>query len=503
MSNGLPGSAAIRERIGRWRVELWIGTAVLGSCAYFFQGGGWNQNAHFATTVALIEHGTVVLDRYRASTGDLARAGGHVVSNKPIGTALAAVPAYLAAGLATAPVENRGDRIILRAHLTGVLTSGWALAGVAVLLFRSLRRRWGEWSAALVALATALATPLFPNSTMLNSHALVSLSALAAFVVLESARLAGEVPSARRLFAAGVLAGLPMTLEYMTAIVTVPLGIYAAWQTGRRARLAAFAAGCALAALVPLVHHALVFGHPLTTGYHSLVVQRFADDAANGFMGFVGPSPRRLFELTFGWCRGFFVLSPFLLASVPGLVLASRRREHRPEAVVTGALAWMVLVLVASLTYWHSGSATGSRYALLFVPFSALGVAAATVGRARWVVGVATVVSFCFMLMATSVTAIPPSPSGPPPHYNVLGWFWRYFGAGELAVWRQHILVERGVGDGGPTLPFAYNLGQLAGLPGLWALAPYLALLGWLGAGLVTALRRNEAEGRVGRPAPP
>jgi len=483
----------VRRAVQRWSVELRIAAAVFLSCAYFFQGGGWNQNAHFATTVAMVEDGTVLLDRYRASTGDLARTDdGHVVSNKPVATALAALPAYMVARTLTLPIDNHGNRVIVRAHLTALGTSGLALVILAVLIYRVLRRRLSARDAALVALATALATPLYPNSTMLNSHALVSLCAFAAYAVLEGPRLAGGELSARRMLAAGVLAGLPMTFEYMTVVVVLPLGAYAAWQTGRKWRLLAFVGGCALVALVPLVHHTLVFGHPLHTGYHSLVVQRFAHDAAAGFMGFVGPSPRRLFELTFGWCRGTFFLSPFLLAAVPGLVLLLRRRQSRPEGVVTGGLAWLILILVASLLYWHSGSALGSRYALLFVPFSAISVAAVLPRYRIWVmVGVG--LAFAFMVMATSVTAIPPTPSPRPPYYNVLGWLWERFSVGNLASWKERVLTEQGVGTGNPTLPFAYNLGQLIGLSGLWALVPYLAALAAVIAGLWRQVRRIDS----------
>jgi hypothetical protein len=441
----------------------------------------------------MVEDGTVLLDRYRASTGDLARTpDGHVVSNKPVATALAALPAYLVARTLTLPIDNHGNRVILRAHLTSFGTSGLALVVLAVLLYRVLRRRLSVGDAALVALATTLATPLFPNSTMLNSHALVSLCAFAAYAVLEAPRLSGGELSVRGLLGAGLLAGLPMTLEYMTAVVVLPLGAYAAWQTGRRWRLLAFAGGCALAALVPLLHHTLVFGHPLQTGYHALVVQRFADDAAVGFMGFVGPSPRRLFELTFGWCRGFFFLSPFLLAAVPGLVLLVRRRETRAEGLVNGGLAWLILILVASLLYWHSGSALGSRYALLFVPFSAVSVAA-VVPRYRVWVAFGVALGFAVMVIATSVTAIPPPAAPHPPYYNVLGWLWERFSVGNLASWQERVLSEQGIGIGNPTLPFAYNLGQLIGLPGLWALLPYFAGLTWIGAGLLSALRRADS----------
>jgi hypothetical protein len=477
-----------RNALARHAIELWIAAIVGLSCAYFFQGGGWNQNAHFATTVALVEDGTVYVDRYRRSTGDLARADGHVTSNKPVATALLAVPAYVVARIVTAPVTNHGNRVILRAHLTALGTSGFALALLAVLLYQLLRRYHGETDAALVALTVTLATPLFPNSTMLNSHALTSLAGFAAFSVLDAPRHTGGVLSTRRLLAAGALAASAMALEYMTAILVVPLAGYAVWQTGRRWRLLAFVAGAALVALVPLLHHTWVYGHPLHTGYHSLVVPGLARHASIGFMGFVGLSPRRLFELTFGGSRGFFHLSPVLLAALPGWVLLLRQHRTRPEGLLTAVAAWGVLLAVASLVYWHSGSALGSRYALPFVPFSALAVAA-VLPRFRLPVAAATGIAFSLMVLATSVTATPPTPPARPPYPNVIAWLWERFSKGDLASWRSAPLLEEGVGHGDPTLPFAYNLGQLLGLQEWWSLAPYFLLLAALITGLVRELR--------------
>src|SRR5687768_14359166 len=99
-----------------------VGAAVFLSALYFFQGGGWNQNAHFITTMALVEEGTVYVGRWRDSTGDLARAERGVVSNKPIGTALVSIPAYVIARTLTLGVDNAGNRFILRAWITAVLT---------------------------------------------------------------------------------------------------------------------------------------------------------------------------------------------------------------------------------------------------------------------------------------------------------------------------------------------------------------------------------------------
>ena len=69
----------LRERLRAHPIEALVFATVFCSCAYFFQGGGWNQNAHFATTVAMVDAGTCFLDDYRHSTGDGRRLGCGVI----------------------------------------------------------------------------------------------------------------------------------------------------------------------------------------------------------------------------------------------------------------------------------------------------------------------------------------------------------------------------------------------------------------------------------------
>ena len=63
------------------------------STAYFFNGGGQNQNANFDLARALVEQGSIRIDDYRDNTIDVSFAGGHFYSNKAPGVSfLAAIP---------------------------------------------------------------------------------------------------------------------------------------------------------------------------------------------------------------------------------------------------------------------------------------------------------------------------------------------------------------------------------------------------------------------------
>ncbi|MBI5528592.1 MAG: hypothetical protein HY897_19860 [Deltaproteobacteria bacterium] len=472
-----------------------VALAVLFSCAWFFSGGGSNQNAHLATVIALVEDRSLYLDRYAGMTGDLAAVPGHVVSAKPIATALAALPAYLVARAATAPVKNQGNRFIIRGYVTSVFTSGLALAALAAAFYHLFRRRLSPADSAFLALGMTIATPLFPNSTMLTSHPLASLSAVLSYTLLER-RSEGDGPaSSRALGAAGAFAGLSVCFEYQSAFVFLPLAAYAAYRCGRITRLGWFGLGALAVGAIPAVHHSLVYGSAFRTGYSSLVTEKHATDASRGFVGFVPSefSLFRLYHLTLGAFRGFFYLSPLLVLAIPGWVRMIRRRDTRPEGLATLCAALSVMLAVSTLVYWHSGSATGSRYALLFVTFCGPAVAAWHAGYRPLTIA-CVAVSFAFMLMGTSVTAMPPSPGSGPPYYNVLGFWWEHFSKGDLAFWQGRVVHIEGIGDGGPTMRKAFNLGQLLGLGGLASLLPYLGVLGALGFAIWRAARKASPD---------
>src|SRR5271157_3498936 len=72
---------------------LLIGFVAFVSYAYFYSGGGWNQNTRFDFVRAMVERGTLSIDAYHANTGDKAFKDGHYYSDKAPGQPLLAVPA--------------------------------------------------------------------------------------------------------------------------------------------------------------------------------------------------------------------------------------------------------------------------------------------------------------------------------------------------------------------------------------------------------------------------
>jgi hypothetical protein len=202
----------------------------------------------------------------------------------------------------------------------------------------------------------------------------------------------------------------------------------------------------------------------------------FAQSAAVGFFGFDGFSLPRLYDLLLGSTRGYFFLSPFLIAAVPGLLHMLSSPAERPAAIASGCTAWLVLFMVASLSYWHSGWGIASRYATLFIALNAIPLCAIFPAHRRWL-GLGIAAGAVAALLATSVTATPPPPGRRPAETTVVGWLWDQLWAGRVAFRNENVLVETGTGAGGATWRTSFNLGQVLGLEGVWSLLPYLLLV--------------------------
>ena len=52
-----------------WKLAALLGLASFLSFAYFYEGGGWNQNSRFDLLRAIVERHTLTIDAYHENTG--------------------------------------------------------------------------------------------------------------------------------------------------------------------------------------------------------------------------------------------------------------------------------------------------------------------------------------------------------------------------------------------------------------------------------------------------
>jgi hypothetical protein len=479
------------ERRGRAVVPLFA--LVLGAYAYFYQAGGWNQNARFDLVRAIVEHRTLAIDAYQENTGDKAERDGRLYSDKAPGVSLMAVPIY-AVVHAVAGHLRETDRFQAWASYLCTLGAVSLPSAAAVVMLFLLCRGLGlpPPIAAAVALAYALGTLAFPYSTLLYGHQPAAALAFVAFALLALARHSGAAPGPGRLAAAGFALGWAVVIEYPAALSLAVIGVYALAGVRPRPRLAWMAVGALAALAVLFVYHDLAFGGPLTLPYRFSIQQ---PRHRGFFMGLGVPSGRTLYYILVDEYRGLFYGSPWLLLAVPGVWALLSDRRFRAEGAACVAVALLFVGLNASLSDWHGGWGMGPRHLVAALPFLALAVAGIEVARVsawmrttvRAAGALAIGYSMFLMLVGTAVKPEVPRDVYQPYQQFLLPAFFE----GRLALNTQSIDMPTGRGR---QVRFAWNLGQQLGLAGGTSLLPLGLYAALTGGWLILALRR-EARG--------
>ena len=380
----------------RIAVGLFVVTFV--AYGWFFGGGGWNQNAHFDLTRALVERQTLYIDGYRVNTGDISwsPAGGewHAYINKPPGISfIGAIPyafLYLVEHGQNVPLDA-WHVMQLNAYLVTVFTCGLSGALIAVVLYLYGIRHTSRLAALGVALAIAFGTIIFPFTTVMFAHVTPALFLLLAFVWLDE-----------RPVLAGVCAGIAGTC-YLMCIPAAAVMFVGAWMRSRgnaiRFALAGIPFGIALG-----LYQYLCFGSPFITSLE--VSKNFTEEGL--LLGvFRLPSLAALWGLLFSGYRGLFFFCPVLILALMGAIAMWDRRILRRELVMIAAIFLIFLLSISSFNGWHGGGSYGPRYLLPVIPL--MGIPMLFVRGRRLVIAglVLGVASFVIQFAGTAVDPAP------------------------------------------------------------------------------------------------
>ncbi|HVR43014.1 MAG TPA: hypothetical protein VMS56_06160 [Thermoanaerobaculia bacterium] len=477
--------------------------------AWFFQGGGFNQNVNLDLARAIAERGTLSIDAYHENTGDIAIVGGHVYSNKAPGlsvlAALAWFPVRTGFGAAGIELDEPLSRTIA-AWLTTILVCGLLGALIPPLIFLHLRAGGTTPKPALgAALIAAFGTPLFAYSTMLFAHVPSAALTLAAYHLLF--RRSGVT----RPLTAGALLGAATTINYLCGPLLAIFAIGSLLRSRaepdeQRPRLSwreplLFALGSIPPLILLGAYHHVIFGSPFTTPMDSMNPAFVTEGAWLGIVQ--GPRIEALWGITFSPYRGLFFLSPVLLLAVFGALEMARRRRRVELGVIVASLAYFVL-FNASFNGWHGGYTVGPRYLLPVVPFLAM-MTAPALTRARASVAALGLVSFLFNFAVTAVDPQPPETLRNPVFQYAIPsllvgraaptsqapWLADWF-TGHTAVNRQtvdEILPFRRYPPGSPPTEWAsFNVGEL--LFPVGSLLSLLPIVVWIAGGSWLLLRR-------------
>jgi len=370
------------------RIAEWLFLVTFAAYGYFFAGGGWNQNATFDLTRAIVERHTFAIDAYAGNTGDVSFGNGHVYANKAPALAwLAAIPYAPLYAFEHARGADPGNVQLLTINAYICLLICVALPGALIpaLLFGYARRRCFDvrWSA-FVALSIALATQLLPYSSIL-------------MVAVPSAALLLFAFSTHRRGLAGFAAALAVAMNYLCAPALLAFAFVGPRKTWLR-----YAAGAITPLVALLAYQRICFGGFLTTSVAVTDPRFLTHGAPLGVMQ--PPSPAVLYAITFSPYRGFFFFAPLLVVAVLGFVAWWRRERIACAAAIVVSTTF--IVFNASFNGWEGGFGIGGRYLVPLIPL--FGIALLHV-RWRALAGVAAAISFAINFAAV---AVDPQPSG-------------------------------------------------------------------------------------------
>jgi hypothetical protein len=369
---------------GRWVLSV-LCVAFLSSL-YFVSSAGivsTNDGAHFALTRALVNEHSLTIDpdlhftvkpdwfRVRNET-DISYYDGRWYSDRPPGTAIAAVPFYTAAK-AYAALTHRSDLFIGE---MGVVILPSLAGALSVLLVYRIVRLLGEspWVAVATSITLAFGTLHWKYATTLYSHAFSTALILAAvYIALRIVLITCR--SRAHYVALGAILGYAITVEYPNLLLGwIILGyLFAKSALPWRMVLPLLAAYIVFSSPFP-IYNLFAFDDPLTIPYRhhaGFVEDRAFDTMMNSSLtesipGLIlgdstpmGPYPR-------AW--GLLQTSPVLVLVPLGMAITFWWRRSEATLFTTLFLAGL---LVASRHYsWYGDHDT--RYIMTVTPYVVL-----------------------------------------------------------------------------------------------------------------------------------
>ena len=490
-----------------WKRAFLVGAVAFVSFAYFYGGGGWNQNSRFDLLRAIFEQHTLRIDSYHENTEDKAHFDGHYYSDKAPGLVFLALPFAVMARAALhasgiQPESPRGEIVTSYAAALGAVALPTALACVC-LFFTALRLGSSSAGAAFAALCMGVGTPLWAYSVVLWAHASVGACLLFGFAA--ALKLGGrETPRMQFLLAlaVGLAAGWAVVTEYPAAPAAVVLAcfaLYQAWSQGRGARLRLVtgvgAGALACVAVLAIYLHA-AFGSILRPSYSYYDPNSFVFMQQRGYLGLTYPHIDVLLKILFGCRRGLFFAAPVTAAAPIGLWLLWKDKETRLAALAAILIVAYYFLFNASFYQWQAGLSFGPRYAGAAIPLLCLGLAMGWTRATHTWRRVLTVLAACSLLSTLIVVStnpqLPVQDSCPLFHSA-----WPAFWPGQMSLNHGSMLT---LAEAGSSDRYgAFNLGELAGLRGLQSLIPLLAV--WAMGGIAWMRMERHAQVSSGKNA--
>ncbi|MGA9207819.1 MAG: hypothetical protein WB347_08470, partial [Terriglobales bacterium] len=351
----MKSNKSARRYLSFFRPETVLFALSLWVYAYFYQGGGWNQNSRFDLVRSIVEERTQQIDSYAYNTGDLSEVNGHYYCDKAPGVSWIGVLPYTGFRMLVSAKANDATYLSAAAYFVTVFTVAIPSAVAVAMLWAFLEIfALSGFFKILITLGYALGTLAFPYATLFYGHQPAAALLFSAFVLL--ARTEARPAGCGLLFGVGALLGLSVSVDYSSALGVVPICVYAACKHPKFRPLLFLALGGACVGILLAIYDTACFGGPFKVAYDFSVQ---APRHEGGFMGIGTPKIGVLGKILFSSYRGLFYSAPWLITGIIGWSVAGIKRQWLPEMLVSLAVIVAFCWLNSSMVDWQGGWATG------------------------------------------------------------------------------------------------------------------------------------------------
>lgn len=473
--------------LNRMSTRRWLLLVLAIAFLYFYSGGGPNQGSRFNLDRAILEQGQLTIDDYHKNSEDKAFFRGHYYCDKAPGASLTALPAIVIAriGLRFIGVALTTDQgVSAQIQAATVFAATLPALFLCVLVYRwVLLRGHSRTSAVYAALALGLASPMWAYATLFWGNALAACCLLFATTTVFDLIRNPFLPRAKRkAVLAGFAAGWMVITEFPAAPMAAFLLLLLCFQMRpwgiHASKLAAFAGGALLPALVLATYNYFAFDSPLHLGYAS--VQGF-EGMKQGLFGVSVPTFEAVAGVIWG-PRGLLKTAPLLVLGPIGHAICLLRNRNRLETWVSLLFSIYPVLLNVSYVYWDGGWSYGPRHSSDALPFLAIGLAPLFDALHKYLRPLALCgLAAAILLTMVAVATHPMTPYAPANALSEL--YWPSFMSGRY-------LRHTGWPDaGGP----ARNFGVALGLKTSHSLIPLWVALALGMMGLAYSLSRSGA----------
>jgi len=348
--------------------------------AYFFQGGGWNQNCRVCLVRAMLHERTFAIGSFLepsatpgidfANTGDWSYYKGRYYINKSPGLSMLALAPFAVGEYAARHVfpSDTARQVLAGTYVATVFTAGicGALLCAALFYMMSVLFKLPRARALLLTFFFGLGTLVLSYATTLYSHVPAAFFSFLSFVLAMHIRQGGSRHRKTAAVLSGLAASLAVLIEPSTVLMLVFVFLFLLGFGGGRTIALLFLAGCIPCGFLQCFYNAVCFGGPFQSSY------AYANDAVmvrvDGSL-FGVPRFATMAAMLFLPYRGLFVSSPVMLMALPGAVVLFRAKQLRPEALLCVAVSVVFFVWMAGFRAWYGGSTIGPRYLLPAFPF--------------------------------------------------------------------------------------------------------------------------------------